>query len=198
MEVIVVDGGSDDATVELAKKYTNNVIVSPVKGRASQMNYGASIAIGKTLLFLHSDTFLPDPALPTESIFPFLDKENIWGFYPVKLNGTHVLFRVIATMMNMRSRLTSVATGDQCLFVERNFFVRQGGFCDIPLMEDVDICKRLRKKARPLIAKIPIVTSSRRWEEKGIVKTILLMWYLRALYFLGVPPKNLVKRYYSN
>jgi rSAM/selenodomain-associated transferase 2 len=207
IEIIVVDGGSADNTLLLAKPLADQVLRAP-KGRAKQMNAGAKNAAGEFLLFLHSDTKLPfigDGFAGEKDVntFPFINsveinkgEENHWGFYPVKLSGKHIFFRIIETMINSRSRLTSVATGDQCLFVKRKVFADEAGFSDIPLMEDVELTKRLRKKYKPYLASSCVTTDSRRWEKIGIIKTVLLMWYLRGLYCLGVSPSSLVKQYY--
>ena len=195
-EIIVVDGGSQDNTVSLAKPLADKVLLSE-KGRAQQMNMGAEYASGKTLLFLHSDTSFPRDNNSIDEIFPFLKKNQKWGFYPVRLSGKHILFKVIARMMNFRSRLSSVATGDQCIFVDRDFFTIYGQFSLIPLMEDVELSKRLRRIEPPFIASVKVTTDSRRWEKNGIIKTILLMWYLRALYFFGVSPSVIAQRYYK-
>ncbi|MFT7387447.1 MAG: rSAM/selenodomain-associated transferase 2 [Candidatus Endobugula sp.] len=202
IEIIVVDGGSVDNTLALAKPLADQVI-SAQKGRAKQMNSGAKNAAGNYLLFLHSDTDLPfssdiSTSKNRVSTFPFIhcDEKVQWGFYPISLSGKHVFFRVIETMINYRSRITSVATGDQCLFVERALFFKEAGYSNLPLMEDVELTKRLRKKYKPYIASSCAITDSRRWERRGIIKTVLLMWYLRGLYFLGVSPLSLVKKYY--
>jgi rSAM/selenodomain-associated transferase 2 len=195
-EIIVVDGGSQDNTVSLAKPFSDKVLLSE-KGRAQQMNMGAEYASGKTLLFLHSDTSFPRANNSVDETFSFLKKNHKWGFYPVHLSGKHILFKIIARMMNFRSRLTSVATGDQCIFVDRDFFTISGQFSLIPLMEDVELSKRLRRIEPPFIASVKVTTDSRRWEKNGIIKTILLMWYLRALYFFGVSPSVIAQRYYK-
>lgn len=191
VEVIIVDGGSNDDTQALASPYAEKVITSE-KGRAKQMNAGASAASGDYLLFLHIDTVLPDSA------FGFLQKENQWGFYRILLSGKAWPFRVIEKMMTWRSSLSKVATGDQCIFIHRDLFNTIKGYADLPLMEDVELCKRLRKIAKPLIIKNPVITSSRRWEEKGICKTIWLMWCLRLQYFFGVSAEALVDKYYKS
>jgi len=191
-EVILVDGGSADATVEVASKFNNVVVQSLLKGRAVQMNKGAKIAQGRVLLFLHSDTRLPC------EFFPYLSaiKEYDWGFFMLKLSGKACAFRVIERCINFRSSLTSVATGDQSIFIGRKLFRDIGGFADIPLMEDVEITKRLRRVSPPVVILKQLVTSSRRWEQQGVFSTILLMWRLRLYYFLGVSPKALAKQYY--
>lgn len=189
-EIIVVDGGSSDNTMVLSQAHADLVIQAP-KGRASQMNAGAACATGEFLLFLHADT-----QLPTQG-FDFLQQVPSWGFYPVSLSGHHWTFRVIENMINLRSRITRVATGDQCLFIRRALFNRLEGMADIPLMEDVEMTKRLRRCSPPYIAKHSVVTSSRKWEREGVCKTIFLMWYLRALYALGISPAYLVKKYYQ-
>lgn len=204
-ETIVVDGGSHDATVACASSMADLVIVSD-KGRAKQMNAGAQQATGRYLLFLHSDTQFPLPSMSSpvvntsQHLFPFLDKpvaeRAFWGFYPVCLSGDPGLLRVVETMMNVRSRLTSVATGDQCIFVSSALYAEQSGFSHIPLMEDVEFTKRLRKLHTPYIPSVKVTTDSRRWEKHGVIKTIILMWYLRALYFFGVNPTTLARYYY--
>ncbi len=205
VEIIVVDGGSTDNTVHIAKIYADKVLASP-KGRAVQMNTGARQSKSDYLLFLHSDTVFPQllPSLTRAQLFPFLydqppniDRSQVlWGFYPVILSSKQWPFRIIECLMNFRSQFTRVATGDQCLFVQRQLFIEMEGFANIPLMEDVEMSKRLRRQAPPLIPPYKVTTSSRRWEQHGVVKTVLLMWYLRALYFLGVTPDYIVKKYY--
>lgn len=202
-EVIVVDGGSCDDTFFQIKQFSNVIAVqSSKKGRATQMNTGAAIASADILLFVHSDTILPDNFLTllsqaTNRLSNHSLPKCVWGFFPVKLSGAHWLFRVIEFFMNLRSKLSAVATGDQCVFVCRTTFNEIGEFADIPLMEDVEISKRLRRQGAPLIMKSRVTTSSRRWEKKGILRTVLLMWRLRLYYFLGVSPDKLVKRYYN-
>ncbi len=188
-EIIVVDGGSSDNSVELARQYTDRVIVSP-RGRALQMNAGAACAQADTLLFLHADTMLP------ENVVDLLDDiEHSWGWFSVRLSGENFMFRVIETMMNLRSRLTSVATGDQAMFVSRSLFKEAGGFPEIALMEDIALSKVLRKLSSPVCMKQQVVTSSRRWQQRGTFRTIMLMWWLRVLYVSGVSPARLEKLY---
>ncbi|MEQ8427122.1 MAG: TIGR04283 family arsenosugar biosynthesis glycosyltransferase [Gammaproteobacteria bacterium] len=191
-EVIVVDGGSTDDTVALATPLVDSVIHSD-KGRGRQMNAGAAQATNDILLFVHVDSVLPVnlPELVTSSCYP-----GNWGFFQVQLSGRHPLFRMIESCMNTRSRLTGVATGDQCLIIGKELFIKSGGFPDIPLMEDVAFTKTLKQHMSPVVIYERVITSSRRWEQQGIIKTILQMWWLRLLYFLGVSPERLVKSYY--
>lgn len=192
-EVIVVDGGSRDATVALAQAWADRVLAAP-RGRASQMNAGAAAARGDVLLFLHADTRLPaDAHRQIETGMARTGRR--WGRFDVRLSGVHPLLRVVERLMNLRSRLSGIATGDQAMFVERRLFLEVGAFPDQPLMEDVELSKRLKRHGRPLCLRVPVVTSSRRWEEGGIVRTILLMWALRAAYALGVPAERLARRY---
>ena len=192
-EVIVVDGGSTDGTFDAIKKLDCQYILSPA-GRAKQMNVGAQIAKGDVLVFLHADTGLPKKA--TETITSCL-KNHQWGRFDVSLTGNSFLFRIIETLMNLRSCITSIATGDQCIFIKRALFDKCGGFTDIPLMEDIAMSKRLKKFSRTACIKDRVITSSRRWESKGIIRTIILMWYLRLAYFFGVSPHRLHKHYYK-
>ena len=191
VEVIVVDGGSDDNSLALAREVADKAIISP-KGRALQMNAGAEVAEGNYLLFLHIDTELPEALLENLNILDGGD----WGFFAVALSGTHFEFRIIERMINIRSRLTSVATGDQCIFIKKNVFDKIGAYKNIPLMEDVEISKRLRKISRPQFIKQKVTTSSRRWEELGIWQTVCLMWRLRLAFFMGVDPNTFAERYY--
>ena len=193
-EVIVVDGGSKDDTSSQALPLAD-LVVSSQKGRARQMNAGAAQATGDVFVFLHADTSLPEQA--TQLIINALsDRNQLWGRFDITLQGKRIMFQLIAWFMNVRSRLTGIATGDQCLFVKREVFESIRGFADIPLMEDIHISSKLKKLSPPVCLKAKVVTSSRRWQEQGILKTILLMWYLRAGYFFGRAPEQLVKIYY--
>lgn len=192
-ELIVADGGSRDHTAELAAPLADRVVPAPA-GRAVQMNAGARSATGDVLLFLHVDTLFPgdgDRAI-TECIF---QSSADWGRFDVRLSGEHVLFRLIERMMNWRSRLTGVATGDQAIFIARPLFEKLGGYAPIPLMEDVEMSRRLRKQARPICLSQKVVTSSRRWEQNGILKTVWLMWRLRLAYWLGADLARLAQHY---
>jgi rSAM/selenodomain-associated transferase 2 len=192
-EVIVVDGGSSDRTIELARPLADLVLTAP-RGRATQMNAGAARAAGDTLVFLHADTRLP-PAADFAIVDGLRYSGRRWGRFDVAIDGSHPMLRVIAAMMNLRSRLTGIATGDQTMFVTRPAFSACDGFPDIPLMEDIALSRRLKRAGRPLCLKARVTTSGRRWEQRGIVRTILLMWRLRLAYFLGADPHALARRY---
>ncbi len=171
------------------------MIVSP-PGRAAQMNRGAAIAHGEILLFLHVDTRLPPNA--DRLITAALDGAgHRWGRFDVRLSGHHPLLRIVEGLMNLRSRLSGISTGDQAIFVRRADFESVGGFPDIALMEDIALSRRLKRLARPCCLRQRLVTSSRRWEANGIVRTIALMWWLRLAYFLGADPARLRKRYHG-
>ena len=192
-EVIVVDGGSWDDTAKLAAPLADRVI-SGRRGRASQMNAGATHARGDVLLFLHADTRLPESAdslLTTE----LGHTRRPWGRFDVTIDGTHPLLPIVAWFMNRRSRLTGIATGDQAIFVRREAFVIVGGFPEIPLMEDIALSRRLKCLGRPLCLSEHVTTSGRRWEKRGVLRTIVLMWRLRARYCLGADPSRLAQAY---
>jgi len=193
-EVIVVDGSSHDDSSSIASPCCD-LLVSAGSGRARQMNAGAEQATGDWLLFLHADTRLPEPFSDWLSIIEHSDAQ--WGRFNLTLSGQQWLFRVIESCINWRSRLTKIATGDQALFIRRQQFSRIKGFADIPLMEDIEICGRLRRNFSPLCLVMPVLTSSRRWEKGGIVRTIGLMWSLRWRYFFGADPVQLAKRYHQ-
>lgn len=193
-EVIVVDGGSEDDTRVLSIPYADQVIQAS-RGRSRQMNAGARLATGEIFIFLHGDTLLPSKA--DHLIIEGLNgRGREWGRFDVRLSGTHLLLRVIEFLMNWRSRLSQIATGDQAIFVRRELFEEMGGFPEIDLMEDIALCKILKKHSPPLCLRQTVLTSSRRWEEKGLFRTIFLMWFLRLAYFLKVNPNRLAKLYY--
>lgn len=194
-ELIVVDGGSADGTAERAAPLVSRLVRAP-KGRAIQMNAGARAAAGDILLFLHADTRLPAEA--DRILAEAFGDGAVWGRFDVRLSGRHPLLRLVEILMNRRSRLTGIATGDQALFVRRDVFERAGGFPEIPLMEDIALSQRLKRIARPVCLRERVVASSRRWEENGVVRTILLMWWLRFRYFLGADPADLVRVYYRH
>lgn len=191
-ELIVVDGGSRDATPSLAAAGADRVLEGP-RGRARQMNAGAEAARGEVLWFVHADSRVPEAA--DSLIADALRGGGRWGWFDVRLSGRHPLLRVVEWMMNRRARLTRIATGDQGLFISTELFRAAGGFADIELMEDVELSARLRHHARPMPVAKPLVTSSRRWERCGILRTILLMWQLRLAYALGAHPAALARRY---
>jgi rSAM/selenodomain-associated transferase 2 len=192
-QVIVVDGGSRDATVERVLNLADIVLSTP-RGRASQMNAGAHCSRGVALLFLHVDTTLPQDAdRPLRSFLE--DPEQIWGWFDVQITGTHWLLPIVARTMNLRSRLTRIATGDQAIFVRRAAFEAVGGFPDILLMEDIEMSQRLKRLARPICLRQQVTTSGRRWERHGVMRTILHMWRLRFDYWRGIDPKELARRY---
>lgn len=192
-EVIVVDGGSTDRTVALAAPLADRVLAAP-RGRASQMNAGAKVACGAWLLFLHADTRLPENA---KRIFEdrIIASGREWGRFDVAIEGRHRLLPVVAALMNLRSRLTGIATGDQAIFVSREVFLAVRGFPPLALMEDIALSNALKMIARPLCLKERVVTSGRRWESQGVLRTVLLMWWLRLRYLLGASPERLARMY---
>lgn len=194
LELIVVDGQSQDATRLLAQPLTDQLLESS-PGRARQMNTGAAAAQGDWLLFLHADTRLPDGFISL--LQEAQDSGADWGRFDVQLEPSSALLRLVARMINLRSRLTGICTGDQALFLRRRLFEQLGGYAELPLMEDVELSKRLRRISRPFCIATPLTTSSRRWQQHGTLRTILLMWQLRLLYWLGVSPARLHRLYYS-
>ena len=192
-EVIAVDGGSHDDTAALARPHGDRVIEAP-RGRAAQMNAGAAVARGDVFLFLHADTRLPAGAdrLVLDGL---ASSGRAWGRFDVQIEGAHPLFPVIAAFMNTRSRATGIMTGDQAMFVSRDAFAAAGGFPNIALMEDITFARNLKRVSRPLCLRARVTTSGRRWEKRGVVRTVLLMWRLRLAYFFGAKPDALAKRY---
>ena len=190
VEILVCDGGSVDDTQNQAQQFPVIVLNTPA-GRALQMNAGAKQAMGDWLLFLHADTRLPRNWM---QLIEQCDGE--WGRFDIHLSGRHWLFRIIEKAMNLRSRKTSIATGDQVLFFKRDFFNKLGGFPEIPLMEDIAISKNARNYALPECIPQQVVSSSRRWEKNGIIRTVLLMWLLRLAFWLGIKPDTLHRLYY--
>jgi rSAM/selenodomain-associated transferase 2 len=192
VEAIVADGGSTDGTLELARPLAGKAITAP-RGRAAQMNAGARAASGDVLLFLHADTQLPQDA--DRLVLDGLAASScVWGRFDVRIEGDGIL-RGVAALMNFRSRLTGIATGDQAMFVTRDAFDAVGGFPDIALMEDIALSARLKRIGPPLCLRARVVTSGRRWRQNGVLRTILLMWRLRLAFFLGAKPGALAARY---
>ncbi|HEC16033.1 MAG TPA: glycosyltransferase [Sedimenticola sp.] len=192
-EVILVDGGSVDGTDRLAAPLVDLLLAS-APGRARQMNAGARAAGGDILWFLHADTGLPQDA--AGAVLEGLSAPGaVWGRFDVRLSGDHPLLGLVARMMNLRSRWSGIATGDQGIFVSRRAFEAAGGFPDIPLMEDIALSRRLKRMARPLCLRQRLTTSSRRWEANGVLRTIGLMWLLRLAFALGASPARLAKWY---
>lgn len=195
-EVIVADGGSSDDTAALAGGLADQVICTAA-GRAAQMNAGARAATRDVLLFLHADTRLPHGA--DRLVLQGLDARGCaWGRFDVRIAGTHPLLRLVETMMNWRSRLSHICTGDQSIFVRRNAFESVGGYPQQELMEDIAISAQLRRLSAPLCLREPCLTSARRWESQGVVRTIVLMWWLRLRYALGAEPARLARMYRSD
>jgi rSAM/selenodomain-associated transferase 2 len=191
VEVVVVDGGSDDATVALATPLADRVLAAP-RGRARQLNVGARAACGDALLLLHADTILPPDAdaLVLEAL-----RTRAWGRFDVAIAGAHPMLPVVAASMNARSRLTGIATGDQAMFLTRAAYERIGGVPDLALMEDVALSAVLKRLGPPACLRARVLTSGRRWENGGVLRTILLMWRLRLAFFLGADPARLARAY---
>jgi rSAM/selenodomain-associated transferase 2 len=192
VKVWVVDGGSHDGTATLADQSGLSVLHAQ-RGRARQMNTGAAQAHGEVLLFLHADTTLPDHWL--DAIHAGLDSGAAWGRFDVTIEGQSPMLKVVAFLMNWRSRLSGIATGDQALFMRRSAFDAVGGFPDQPLMEDIEICKRLLRLSRPACLRTRVTTSGRRWDSRGVWRTIFLMWRLRFAYWRGRSATDLARAY---
>jgi rSAM/selenodomain-associated transferase 2 len=192
-QVIVVDGGSRDGSVAMARPLADQTVTAP-RGRAAQMNVGAHLATGDVLLFLHADSWLPADAVA--AIASAMESGARWGRFDVTIAGHPAILKVVARMMNARSRLTGIATGDQGIFVRRTTFVDAGGFPPIALFEDIALSSTLKRRAgRPACLRQRIVTSGRRWERHGPWRTIVAMWRLRLAYALGADPARLARRY---
>ncbi len=189
-EVIVADGGSGDGTVGLAAGLCDRVLAGP-RGRARQMNAGARAASGDALVFLHADTRLPENA---DVLIASALTRSCWGRFDVAIEARHPLLRVVARAMNLRSRLTGIATGDQAIFVRRDAFA---AFEEIALMEDIAFSKAMKRRAAPACLRARVRTSGRRWESRGVLRTLCLMWRLRLLYWLGASPDRLARLYES-
>jgi rSAM/selenodomain-associated transferase 2 len=194
-QIIVADGGSSDGTPAAARSYADIVLSSP-RGRARQMNAGAQAATGEVLLFLHADTVLPweFPALLRRALS---DSGVVGGRFDVRLDAPGWPFRMVETMMNLRSRLTRISTGDQAIFVRRETFLAVNGYPDVELMEDLELSKKLKRAGKIACLRERVTTSARRWQRDGICRTIVVMWALRLGHFFGVPPERL-KVFYAD
>ena len=193
IEVIIVDGGSSDNSAEFARHLGLKVLTTR-PGRGWQLAQGVEHASGDLLVFLHVDTKLPADSI--EHLQRILTSPQAqWGYFSLRLSSDKAIYQCISACMNLRTRMSHVITGDHVLFVKRSLYEEIGGFPDFPIMEDVAISKKLRQKAKPVLIKSPVITSSRRWEINGVVPTILKMWCFRLLYFIGVPPRQLAKYY---
>jgi rSAM/selenodomain-associated transferase 2 len=190
--VVVVDGGSQDNTLALARAHADAVIEAP-RGRALQMNAGAALGWGEVLLFLHADTTLPERA--DEHLLQALSQGHVWGRFDVRIDGRPRMLAVVAAMMNLRSRWTGIATGDQALFMCREAYAQVGGFAPQPLMEDIDMSRRLRAVGVPACLRERVTTSGRRWEQRGVCRTMVLMWRLRWRYWRGESAQSLAQEY---
>jgi rSAM/selenodomain-associated transferase 2 len=197
VELIVVDGGSRDGSPKIAERHPGVRLLRSARGRAVQMNTGAAIAEGDVLLFLHADTRLPSGA-GSAILAAMGDPGVVGGRFDVRLDTSRLLLRAVAVFMNLRSRLTGIATGDQAIFVRRSIFTALGGFPDIPLMEDVEFSRRLKRAGRLAHLRLLATASARKWEREGALRTILLMWSLRLFYWLGVSPVRLHRWYYPD
>lgn len=190
--LVVVDGGSADGSVEIADGGADRTL-SAVRGRASQMNAGAAAQPCRVLLFLHADTRLPGDA--HELILEAIADGHAWGRFDVRIDSDRPSLRWVSRLMNLRSRLTGIATGDQAMFMTGAAFHAAGGFPALALMEDIEMSRRLKRIARPACLRARVLTSARRWEQGGVGRTVWLMWRLRAAYFFGADPARLVQRY---
>jgi rSAM/selenodomain-associated transferase 2 len=219
-EVLIVDGGSTDRTWAIVRSFefddrsslvsrisqandasrdtlhTSKILLESPPGRARQLNAGGQAARGDVLLFLHADTRLP-PSAKSCIEAALADRLVVGGRFDVQFDSSFLWARLVSTFMNLRSRWTSISTGDQAMFVRRNVFEQLGGFSDIPLMEDIEFSARLKRRGSVIALRERVITSFRRWERHGPVTTICLMWVLRFLYWIGVNPHRLVRFYHA-
>ena len=199
-EIVISDASNDPQTLsslQMLQSGNNliHIVQSPVPGRATQMNAGANAARHDVFWFLHADTEVPDSG--PYKILQELHQARGWGRFDIRFDNPNWIMRMVSFFMNLRSATTGICTGDQAIFMQRRLFDAVGGFPEIPLMEDVEISRRLKQHSRPVRIKIPVVTSARRWEQKGYLRTIVLMWKLRFLNWLGVSPAKLATMYES-
>lgn len=190
IEIIVVDGGSSDRTVSLAAEIGVKAVICPNLGRAAQMNYGATLAHGDILLFLHADTQLP--ANFQDWVREILGQSGVMaGAFELQIEGKQWGLRLIESLVNLRSRFCSLPYGDQAIFVKKQIFEEMGGFPQLPIMEDFELIRRLKRQGKIAIAPIPVITSGRRWQKLGIVKTTIINQIMIMGYFLGISPEKL-------
>ena len=194
--MILVDGGSDDATIQVAARFSAVRLLASPRGRARQMNAGARAARGDILLFLHADTRLPEGGLGAVSA-ALDDARVVGGRFDVRFDSPRPVLRMIAFFMNLRSRASGISTGDQAIFVRREVFETMGGYPDMPLMEDIELSRRLKRRGRLAALPSRVTTSARKWEREGALRTMALMWALRFLYMVGVSPARLHRWYYG-
>ena len=193
IEIVVVDGGSTDGTIQYGQKFADLMITAQL-GRAIQLNAGAEVAQGKNLWFLHADSILDF------NIFSqYIDaiSSSAWGRFDVQINNPNFVYLIISSLINFRSRFSKIATGDQGIFITKELFYKVGKFPHLDLMEDIALSAKLKKYSSPFCSKLKIKTSARKWQKEGVIKTILLMWRLRLLYFFGVNTKTLARLYYK-
>lgn len=192
-EIVVVDGGSSDASVAIARPLCDFVFVAP-RGRARQMNAGARASHGDVLVFVHADTIVPS-SFSADIATALSDPAVVGGRFDVQLDSRALPFRVIGALISLRSRISRTATGDQAIFVRRDVFDRLGGFPQLELCEDLEFSRRLKRAGRVACLRSRVTTSARRWNRDGVVRTVLKMWMIRAMYLIGVPPARLKRMY---
>ena len=190
-EIIIVDGGSDDATIHVAKKFSCKVVMSN-PSRSKQQNIGAEYATGDFLIFMHADTIISDEAI---KCIKMLEKDFIWGFFKVNLNSNKMKYKALSYLINLRSKIFNYSTGDQVLIIQKDFFIKNKGFKNICLMEDIEFTNRMKRIKKPILINEYALTSARRWEAKGFIKTVILMRLLRILYYFGASDKLLLRLY---